>query len=71
MGKLLSWAAMGAVNVTVGAVWRVFLFVLRQNAIEGADEAPKQPKKAPAKPATITLTSPTASSAVSDQLLSR
>ena len=71
MGKLLSWAAMSAVNVVGGAFWHAFLFVLRRHAIEGADEvfAPRQ--KAPAKPATITLTSPSAASGVSERLLSR
>jgi len=70
VGKLLSWAAMSAVNVVGGAFWHAFLFVLRRHAIEGADEAPAPRLKAPAKPATITLTQSNASG-VSEQLLSR
>jgi hypothetical protein len=62
---------MGAVNMVSGALWHTFLFVLRRHAIEGADEASAPQQKAPAKPATIILSSPSSASAVGESLLSR
>ncbi|WP_024905494.1 hypothetical protein [Robbsia andropogonis] len=70
MGKLFGWAAMSAVSVLAGGVWRVVLLVLREHAIEREDPLTQDNKTSIVKPATITLTSATSSAPVSDRLVS-